>query len=897
MHLFRKLLLSAGVIDKRSRFSRNYDFALSVPKGLREVGSGFKPEPYPHFRSSFMPKALRLPAQGCEALRATLGWKADLFFNPERVAPISVEANRLTYGRNPFGVRGNRYSVTQGSSQSFATLGWKAQHLRCKKNVGKEPGFNLCPSGTVSFLTIALSFFVTLGTIAPPLQAEESATTPATPARLPQDHEYQKTLRTFMASLKEADFDHDVTGPVTVPSTPDDLDTLYSVWLLSLNNQPIVGSKRGYPSVSSPARLFVLSSIEGGEKIMQVPVWSPPMSWLANWDYPGNPYHGSRAIKLRAFVHLCIDMMMLDHQIETEPEKGGNRPDWFSPRLIMYAYTWQGIRDVLPKKVRAAYETGLRKMGRRLLDWGIKREECNMDAISFPGLVLTSNALNDSAFTKQAKAFVDGLLADPTFFHPTGYFVDQRGIDLNFEGMAGFSLIWAELASGWPSLGEAVEKWYRLRSHLILSQPKRDGDKEEDKVSLSPCQFNSRIGGDVWPAQWDWVFREYGGAMVTNEAAHLTQLPTIEEMKGSYNSLAGKLNLQIGQNPRVRDKNGKHRHLANDEIKSRPWLFRMWPSWNFPIQINFTHDNYRKGTYARRAQLQEKKSPLLLSPFQRGETFIRSFGDTFTVARAEGFAAIIHTGPVGRNDPNSGNFQFTGPLGFGGGQLSAFWTPKTGSLILGRRRGQHWEKNFDILEDWRIWPIHAVSGTKKDGKVFTSARIIKPEVEAKSKRKESKVVVRGDIPRASLGQGKVLEGRINYEREFKVGKDSVSIRTHIRSTGQDTIAELYETIPVMTRETQAKEATKIEFVVEGKPVLATADWHTNVKSIVLTRFGGSVRIEFDTPQRVKLSPKEWSDTYMTRVACRNIMIDLLKSEGPKVMRQAEASYKITSANP
>ncbi|MDA1142865.1 MAG: hypothetical protein O3B01_30255 [Planctomycetota bacterium] len=734
----------------------------------------------------------------------------------------------------------------------------------------------------VSGLVLAPCFIVT------PACSEEPQAAVATPALLPQDHDYQRTLRSFMASLKEADFYHGVTGPVSVPSTPDDPDTLYRVWLLSLNNQPIVGSKRGFPSVSSPAQLFILSSIEGGEKIMQVPVWPPPMSWLANWDYAGNPYHGSRAIKLRAFVHLCIDMMMLDHQIENEPEKGGSRADWFSPRLLLYAYTYTGIKDALPKEVRAAYETGLRKMGQRVLDWGIKGEECNMDALALPGLVLTSNALENTAFTREAKAFVVGLVSDPSFFHPAGYFVDQKGLDLNFDGMAGFSLIWAELASGWPMLRETVEKWYRLRSHLSLPQPEGAGEK----VNLSPCQFNSRIGGDVWPAQWDWVFREYGGAMVTDEAAHLTKLPTPDEMKGSYNTLASKLNQQITENPPV-TVDGIHRFLKNDEIKSSAWQFRMWPSWNFPIQINFTHDYYRKGTYAHRTQLQTKKSIMLQSPHLRGDTFVRSFEDVFTVARTDSFAAIIHSGPVGRNDPESGNFQFNGPVGFGGGQLSAFWTPKSGSLILGRRRGMHWEKSLDPLEEWRLWPIHAVSGAKADGKMFTSARIIVPEVETKSKKRESHVVVRGDMLRASLGQGKVLEGRISYQREFTVGNESVRIQTNIRSTGQDSIAELYETIPVLIRETQAKEATKIEFVVDGKLVPGTAEWQVNVNSIVLSRFGGGVRIDFDTPQRVKLSPSEWSDTFMTRVTCRNIMVDLLHADKPVVLRTAEASYSIS----
>ena len=34
--------------------------------------------------------------------------------------------------------------------------------------------------------------------------------------------------------------------------------------------------------------------------------------WWAGWDYPGNPYRGSRAVRNRAFVMAAVDMIMLD---------------------------------------------------------------------------------------------------------------------------------------------------------------------------------------------------------------------------------------------------------------------------------------------------------------------------------------------------------------------------------------------------------------------------------------------------------------------------------------------------------------------------------------------------------------------------------------------------------
>jgi len=711
---------------------------------------------------------------------------------------------------------------------------------------------------------------------------------PVTPASLPQDHEYQRQLRKFMAGLREADFDHGVTEKLSVPSVPDDPEKQYRIWLLTLNVQPVIGTKRGYPSVNAPPRLFLLSSIEGGEAIMQPPVWPTPLAWLVTWDYAGNPYRDSRALKLRAFVNLCVDLTMLDHQIETAPEKGGNRTDWFAPHLITYAYPYVRIKDVLPPEVQAAYKAGLRKMARRVLDWGIKGEEPNLDAFAIPGLLLASQALDDQGFTKEAEAFVRGLLSDPGFFHPAGYFVDNGSLDVEFAGMAAFALNWAALAGDWASVREAAERWYRLGARLSLPEP--------DGFRVGPSHFNSRTGGDIWPGQWDWVFRDYGGAMVTDEAAHLTKLPTADELKTGIQKLVGKLNHAVAENPRVKGKDGKWRFQTNDELKSHPWQFRMWPSWNFPVLTNFVHDHCRPGAYAHRAKLEKNQSPLLRSPFERDETFVRSFEGVFTVARMADYAAIVHTGSVGRDDPNSGKFHFTGPLGFGGGQLSAFWTPSTGSVILGRRRGMQWEKNLDKVEDWRLWPIHAVSGAKADGRMFTSGRMVDPKVVSDVHNDRAVLQVSGNMPLEPLGQGKVLEGRIEYRREFTVGPESVQVQTTIKSSGQDTIAELYETIPVFLREAARQrkvEPTRIEFVVAGKRLPATAGWQEKVTAVRLSRFSGTVQVVFETPRRVRLSEKDWVDTYLSRAACRNIMIDLLSGATPVVLKEAGVSYTIT----
>lgn len=713
----------------------------------------------------------------------------------------------------------------------------------------------------------------------------------AMPAKLPQHHEYQRTIRQFLATLQVDDFDHRVTEPITMPVKFDDMEELYRNWVMSLDVQPVIGSKRGYPSVSSPPRLFLLSSIEGGEQVMVPPIWPKPLSWLATWDFDGNPYRekqAAEALKLRAFVHCAVSLMMLDQQLEFEPDKGGNRPDWLSPSVIQFAYPYARIKDVLPKHVRGAYEVGLRKMGERLLDWDVKREEIKLDMFAVAAVWHVSRALEDPEFSAKAEAYARRLLTSDEFVHPAGYFVERGGPDVGYGGIAGYAIQWVALGGDWPIAQQTIDRWYRLRAHLVLPDP--------DGSWFGPTHFNTRLGQDAYRSQWDWGFRDYAGSLVSDHVVWQTKLPSKDEMLAGVARRVGMLNQAIQENPRTRE-NGKLRHLTNDELKCLPWQFRLWPSFNFPVVTNPGHDYYRAGAYQHRHELETSNSPMLRSPYQRDETFVRDFAHAFTAVRKPGYACILHTGPVGRHTPNSAVFKFSGPYGLGGGQLSAFWTPSTGSVILGRRGGMHWDATIDKVEQWRLWPIHAVSGTRPGGGVFTSARILDPAVESSLDEQGGKVRVGGVIQRECLEQGKVLDGRLTYEREFTIHEDSLHVQTSLASTGQDVIAELYDTIPVFLRELRKQSKAKpttIEFEVEKKFSAATAEWTDRVRAIRLQRFDGSVQITFDRPRRVRLSDVDWSDSYISRATCRNILIDLLDGQSPAVPRSVGVGYTIAS---
>lgn len=700
---------------------------------------------------------------------------------------------------------------------------------------------------------------------------------PGVRTALPDEHPYQKTLRKYLGTLTEKDFAHGIKGGLKTVPPGDDAEYNYRAHLLTLMPQPLVGSKRGAPAVNAPAALFLLASIEKPEGVMIPPVWPEPLATFANWQYAGNVYHANRALKLRAFVTSTIHMMMMDDQLDHHPERGGARADWFSNQLIIAAQPYPGFKDALPIEIQKAYEIGLQRMGQRVLDWGPVGEEPNLDMIAAVGLWHVSKAINDPKFTKDAEAYARRLFTDPRHFHPAGFWIDNRGIDMGYQGTTNFFAVWAALASDWPFAKEAVAKSYRLRAHLCLPEP--DG-----KWFVGPSHFNSRTSSDAWGDQWEWGgARDQIASLVTDEAIYLATLPAKDELKNAPAKRATAFNGQIAENPLT----GKGGYLKNEDIRSHPWKWRLWQSFNFPPTVNAGYEYYPIGSYARHAKLQQENSPWLKSPFQRDESFVRDFAKAFTVAKFPKHAAIVHSGPVGIPGQEDGTFKFAGPLGFGGGQLSAYWTPATGSVILGRRAGNTWSKTFDNIEEWRTWPIHAVSGCNLDGKVFTSARILQPDVVSDLKNDQGIVQVNGHIPIEQLGQNKVLQGRISYQRTFQIDAGKVRIETRIKAYGQDKVAECYETIPIYLHDAQrqAKSApTAIAFQVDDKWLPATSEYRDKVTAVKLTRFLGEVRIVFDQPQRVKLSPADWTDTFLSRARCRNLMIDLLEGAGPAVLR-------------
>lgn len=719
------------------------------------------------------------------------------------------------------------------------------------------------------------------------LLASRAIAQPA-PTKLPREDEHQRKLVAFLATLQEKDFEPDRSKPFTA-ATPADDEEAYRLWVVSLE-PPRIGLKRSATSVNSLSKYFTLAEIESTEGVMRPSAWPEPLTYLANWNYAGNPYYNSRAIKLRAFVTASIDLLMMDQLQEHSRARMHQRSDWFGPHLVMYAYVYAGTRDVLPAAAKEPFEAILKKMILRVAKWGPTADETWLDVSVTTGMAIAGKTINDPELKKVTEEYAKKIYTDGPFYNgAAGHFVDSGCYDTAFSGLALYWGTFAAEAGDWPFAKEAVARAWELRGYLILPDP--DGKR------WGPSHMTYRAGADVAHDQWDWPFRAVAASHLTDQALGQAKQPTPGDLKEAPAKAAQEINWYLSEN------SGK---LPADQVKPNPWRWMLWPDTGaFPVN-NFAYDYCPKDYYAHYTKLVKENSPLLKLPFEREGMFLKTFGNDFTIAKEPAYGVIVHSGAVGApSETPMEAAEFPGPYGLGGGTLSAFWTPATGSVILGRRAGMAIVgpevKSFDKVEAWRTWPVHSISGATASGKYFSSARIQKPEVkqEMHAAIMSHGIRVSGTLPAASVGHEKSLEGKTDYSRTFVITLANLRVETTLKSDGKDKLAELYEVIPVFKGMGAEKDpgTTTIEFQVGGAWTPATAEAKDGVAAIRLSRFTGAVVVTLDKPRRVKLSAEDWKDNYLAAgLTCRNVLIDLLEGKSsPTTIGEVKISYTIAPA--
>jgi hypothetical protein len=701
-------------------------------------------------------------------------------------------------------------------------------------------------------------------------------------AQLPQDYPDQVVLRNYLSEFTETDFVVDLEPVLYVDAFADSIEALHRLWILLEDRGRKMPAHTGLRV--APA-LFTLESIERPDGVyMQVGrnsrFFDPiDTAWWISWNYPGNPYFGHAAGWRRAFVAATVDLLMTERSLDTAP--ANLRSDYIGGYLTRAAYVYHVVRDSLPDEVREAYGAGLRRLVDRLLPlYPTGSGGADMETFQLAGLWYAAESLDDNtlrtAALERSRYVLDTIMNGDGHFHEHG--VD--GVDLSYEGIAQRFVAWAAMVYDDPVIDGYLEKSARLKAYQTLPEP--------DGTFLSPSHFNTGTAGGSSEDQWHTYQRDHAVAMRTDEAKYLVWtgrtlpawyfqgLPDQAQMQAD-------IALAIAQRNADTDGSAGWAWTAPSPVEPALWTLQHWIE-GIPAATLFP-----AGFYDTMAALEAGDDRLTRPPFQRDEAFVETFGDDFVAINKSGYGAILHTGTTVGAWAN-------GVPGLSGGALSAFWTPEAGTVILGRSRGAQnaAPDTWTGPEGWDTWAVHALSGVSASGLPFSSARHRHPKVSRSVDG--TRVSVAGAIGPHDAGRSApngAIVGQVAYSRTYTAGVEGLSVVSTLTADGVDLVAELWEILPFYLRDNDQAEAdARIEWRVGAVWLPADTVLQASVSAVRTTRHGASVQLEFDAPRRVKLGPAVWTSPAVgSRI--RNVMIDLLGSDGQPVPLPAETSVSYT----
>lgn len=662
---------------------------------------------------------------------------------------------------------------------------------------------------------------------------------------LPQDHDWQVTLRDYLATLTEEDFEIELQALEWMEDYFEDRETVARYWMLSMEGDRDVP---GTAVIRNHPRHFTLAAIESEEGIRFNPYRGGLMNpfnatWWAQWNYPGNPYYGNLALHRRAFVGAVVDMMMLDHEHLNGRYR---RSDYLGGSMIRWGYAWYVIKDSFPAAVQEAYEAGLIRQFEKLEQWVPRGSGgSDMEFFQMVAMYYAAEALGGD-FPKRALARSHRVLGEIT--SDAGYELHGGAFDVSYQGIAFRFLTWAITLFEDPVLKEGLHRMLVLKAYLSLPEP--------DGVMYGPTHFSTGTHMDAPNDQWAWVSRDAAMAMIDDLALYTVfyrlGVPSIETLRQQIERVMSRVGI-------------------DEPMDEEP---EIWRENHWERGLNFAHEYYPEGFYDRLVELKEEDSPLMQPPFARPGNFIIDLNDggEFLAARFDDYGAVIHTGAIARR-------WATGVSGKSGGTLSTFWTPDRGSAILGLGRATQGSDSDEWTdENGRgplTWGVHAITGRTGQGHYFSSSRISGIESDYRIEGTNRAVVtVDGDLSGSWGDPERQFESSTPYRRVFTLEADGLRIESALELPEAVVVEELYEILPVFYRDRRRDSVPpEILFQVDGEWVEGGESPQLTDR-IRLDRYGERVEIHLDQPLMVKLSPDFGPQSHGSN-GVRNLLINLL----------------------
>lgn len=720
----------------------------------------------------------------------------------------------------------------------------------------------------------------------------EIACPPTTANVLPVTYAWQAKLREYLATLTTADFTpapgtgvtYNASGPEHDAPARDQL----AWWLISgglsftYTNVPY----NGFPSTfDTQPSVFTLAAIEQDAPGYHTQngwrgLATDYGAWLTTWDFPGNGYLHSKAEFLRSFSFAASDLAVTaDYYIQQH-----NYDVFIFPSLAYFGYPGkvahqEGFLTATPLEecALAAYDVGTRAMLRRTAElaptWGADPNG-DIVAMGIRGLAYISQSLGDADAIETAHTAAAQLIAG-NVVEGAGYwnhFNCSGCYDAQYEGTTMIALREAAVVSGWPEVRTNVVDLFRTISLLTLPQP--------GGTWVGPSHFSPATSAPPPSATGDtpsvllpnlefgddgifWLFQSRNG-----DPMNWPDLPTMQ------NALAIRLTGISGTD-------------ANPFTTQ--WTNTGHYSYGLP---SFT--TYKPELYDQLAALLANPSDeRRLPPFARSTNFAEAIVDDFVSVKIGDSGIIVHTGNVSRD---------ASPNGFGGGELSAFWTRGTGAALMGfSRGGQNPRANTwsggEAWQGWRSWNAHALTGVV-NGHPFSSARLSSVTKSHTLGVASATVNVSADLNTDQSDPEDGLSAALAYSRAFDVGgsaaPDGVQITTTVGPLPSG-VSELYEILPIwdhIYEELPSAPATDcvgdgaasfslvtLSFLQGATPITPSVNTPVNnVTSIVVTRAGHSVVVQFESAYTVTLGPQNCTDYQLSPVS-QNVFITLPSGSG------------------
>jgi len=680
-----------------------------------------------------------------------------------------------------------------------------------------------------------------------------TATTLACPddqTKLAHTRGWQLALRDGLSRLTEADFEVPFVPMTFDAAWYDDPEVVFRMWVASYGLPSSAGLRQ-------PAPLFLLNHIEQADGVRggasQADING--MVFWYRWDYPGNPHHGEPAAARRAFVMAAVDLIMIDTQ--QDPGMLRAQQHFLSGTMNWMSAAYLSGHEQVDACTAAAYRLGLQTMFERLEEWDTNNGNNDMAQPGHLALYEAAAAMPDKSWLARAESesremFTDA--ADGGYWHEAaGYFDHGVTLDTSYEGITTHMLSAAALAIPWPHLSDAIAKYARLKSHMVLPEP--------DGASFtSPTHWNPATAGGVTDDQWWSYGREVATAMLSDEALYLL-------VGGrSYNLAYNPLDLTAMRELIMARLPGIDATLmtALDTYAPALWVPLHWSTGRAAAVLN-----YRYGFYAHLTQLAAEGSPLLKPPVMRGENYIENFGDDFVIANLGTYAAIIYTGPIADE-------WAVGMAGMGGGALSAFWTPTGGSFLLGLTHGSQ-NPHPDTWDELRSWPTEHLYGVTPEGGAFSTAMVQHPGRTVATASDSASIDIDGAIGPEAWSTADVLTTKATYTRHLALDPTGVHVTTMLSAEGA-TVCELVDVVPLYRKDSYQTDPLAVPvttFITKsGARVPASSDW-TLAVAVEVQRFTGKAIVTLDRERRVRMAAAEWTNAYQTYTQASVLHIDAL----------------------